>query len=69
MEIVLWLVAVGVAAVDLRRRRSEHPPTRDRPARMVRAHGAGVGAGPAAPAASGGLGAEDLKGEEVWIDV
>jgi GT2 family glycosyltransferase len=67
--IVLWAVAIGVAAIDLRRRRSEHPPRETvRPEWFA----------PMAPASRrsgwrradrGGFGAEDLKGDEVWIDV
>jgi GT2 family glycosyltransferase len=69
VSVALWVVAIAVAAVDLRRRRSEHPPSETvRPEWFA----------PMAPASSrggwrrpdlGGLGAEDLKGDEVWIDV
>jgi hypothetical protein len=69
VAVVLWVVAVAVAAIDLRRRRAEYPPTE-----TVRREWFA----PMAPAASrpgwrrgsaGGLGAEDLKGDEVWVDV
>jgi hypothetical protein len=69
VAVVLWLVAIVVAAVDLRRRRAEHPPSETvRPEWFA----------PMAPASRrggwrrpdlGGLGADDLKGDEVWIDV
>ena len=69
VEIALWVLAVTVASIDLRRRRSEHPPTETvRPEWFV----------PMAPAAErvrwrrggqGAIGADDLKGDEVWIDV
>jgi hypothetical protein len=70
VQIFLWLAAVGVAAVDLRRRRAEHPPTETVHPEWF---------APMAPASSrpgwrrggsaGGLGSDDLKGDEVWVDV
>jgi GT2 family glycosyltransferase len=69
LAVALWVVAIAVAAIDLRRRRSEHPP-----AETVRPEWFA----PMAPASRrggwhkpdlGGIGAEDLKGDEVWIDV
>ena len=35
--IILWLAAISVVAIDLRRRRRQHPRARDRPPRVVRA--------------------------------
>ncbi len=69
LEILLWGVALAVAAIDLRRRRTEHPPTE-----FVRpewfAPLAPVGArGGRRRGGSGGLGADDLQGDEMWIDV
>jgi hypothetical protein len=69
VQIFLWAAAIAVAAVDLRRRRAEHPPTETVHPEWF---------APMAPAASrsgwrrgssGGLGADDLKGDEVWVDV
>jgi hypothetical protein len=67
--LALWLVAITIAAIDLRRRRTEYPPSETvRPEWFA----------PLAPAsgrsgwrrgASGGLGADDLRGDEVWVDV
>jgi hypothetical protein len=69
IQIVLWIAAIAVAAIDLRRRRAEHPPTETVHPEWF---------APMAPASSrsgwrrgaaGGLGADDLKGDEVWVDV
>jgi GT2 family glycosyltransferase len=69
VQIVLWVAAIGIAAIDLRRRRAEHPPTETVHPEWF---------APMAPASSrpgwrrgsaGGLGADDLKGDEVWVDV
>jgi hypothetical protein len=69
VQIGLWLAAIAVAAIDLRRRRAEHPPTETVHPEWF---------APMAPASSrpgwrrglsGGLGADDLKGDEVWVDV
>jgi GT2 family glycosyltransferase len=67
--LALWLVAIAIAAIDLRRRRAQYPPTETvRPEWFA----------PMAPAGSrsgwrrgvpGALGADDLKGDEVWVDV
>jgi GT2 family glycosyltransferase len=67
--IVLWLVALALVAIDLRRRRNEHPPRETvRPEWFVPLRSAG--AGPRRRRSlQGGLGAEDLEGEELWIDV
>jgi hypothetical protein len=69
VEVLLWIGAIVVAAIDLRRRRAEHPPSETvRPEWFT----------PMSPAARrpgrrrgapGSLGAEDLQGDEVWIDV
>ena len=66
--IVLWLVAVVVVAVDVRRRRAEHPPIETvRPEWFAPA-------GPGGPrpgrfrSGERSLGADDLQAEEVWID-
>jgi GT2 family glycosyltransferase len=69
VELLLWGAALAIAAVDLRRRRMEHPPTEFvRPewfapmapvaARSGRRRGSSIG-----------LGADDLQGDEMWIDV
>jgi GT2 family glycosyltransferase len=67
--VFLWLVAIAIAAIDLRRRRAQHPPTETvRPewfAPMASARSR-PGWRRGAP---GGLGADDLKGDEVWVDV
>jgi hypothetical protein len=69
VQILLWLAAITVAALDLRRRRTEHPPTETVHPEWF---------APMAPASTrpgwgrgsaGGLGADDLKGDEVWVDV
>ena len=69
IQIVLWIACISVAGIDLRRRRAEHPPSETVHPEWF---------APMAPASSragwrrslpGGLGAEDLKGDEVWIDV
>jgi hypothetical protein len=68
LAVALWAAAILVAAVDLRRRRSEHPPSETVQPEWF---------APMAPASRrgwhrpdlGGLGAEDIKGDEVWIDV
>jgi GT2 family glycosyltransferase len=69
-EIVLWLVVLGFVVLDIRKRRSEEiDPEVVRPEWFV----------PVSPAAdrrnwrsrpsSQSLGAEDMKGDEVWVDV
>jgi hypothetical protein len=69
-EIVLWLVVLGLVVLDVRKRRSEEiDPEVVRPEWFV----------PVSPAAdrrnwrsrpsSQSLGAEDMKGDEVWVDV
>jgi hypothetical protein len=69
VQIGLWLAAIAVAAIDLRRRRAEHPPTETVQPEWF---------APLAPASSrpgwrrgspGALGADDLAGDEVWVDV
>ncbi len=69
LEVFLWAAAIVVASLDLRRRRREHPSSE-----TVR----GEWFVPMEPVAAragwrrnggGGLGADDLKGDEVWIDV
>jgi GT2 family glycosyltransferase len=69
IQIVLWAAAIAIAAVDLRRRRAESPPTETvRPEWFAPTSpvvtGSGWRRGSSAP-----LGADDLKGDEVWIDV
>jgi hypothetical protein len=69
VQIFLWVAAIAVAAIDLRRRRAEHPPTetvhRDWFAPMAPASSRpGWRRG-----SSGGLGADDLKDDEMWADV
>jgi hypothetical protein len=68
-EIFLWLAAIAVAGLDLRRRRLEHPPTETVHPEWF-APMAPAGSRPRwRPTATGALGAEDLKGDEVWVDV
>jgi hypothetical protein len=72
--LVLWLVAISLVAVDVRRRRAEHPPRETvRPEWFVPLRSDQTGRGGAGQgrrrAIQGGLGAEDLEGEEMWIDV
>jgi hypothetical protein len=70
VQIFLWLAAVVVAAVDLRRRRAEHPPTETvRPEWFAPMAPASSRPGWRRGGSSGGLGADDLKGDEVWADV
>ena len=70
VQIFLWLAAVVVAAVDLRRRRAEHPPSETvRPEWFAPTAPASSRAGWRRGGASGGLGSDDLKGDEVWVDV
>jgi hypothetical protein len=69
VEVVLWLAAIAVASIDLRRRRAEDPPTETvRPEWFVPLSAA-ADRSSWRRSAAGGLGAEDLKGDEVWIDV
>jgi len=68
VEVLLWAVAVAVAALDLRRRRNRSPsPEQVKPewfSPMTPGTGSGTWRRPAR-----GLGAADMEGEEVWIDV
>ena len=67
---LLWLAAIVVAAVDLRRRRAEHPPSETvHPEWFAPTAPASSRAGWRRGGASGGLGSDDLKGDEVWVDV
>jgi hypothetical protein len=72
--LVLWLVAISLVAVDVRRRRAEQPPRETVrpewfvPLRTDQAARGGAGLARRRPI-QGGLGAEDLEGEEMWIDV
>jgi hypothetical protein len=69
-EIVLWAIVLAFVALDIRKRRNEEiDPEVVRPEWFV----------PVSPAAdrrnwrsrqsSQSLGAEDMKGDEVWVDV
>jgi GT2 family glycosyltransferase len=68
VEVLLWVAAIVVAAIDLRRRRTEHPPSETvrpewfTPMSPVVARSGWRRGGPHP------LGAEDLEGDEVWID-
>jgi GT2 family glycosyltransferase len=69
VEIVLWLAALAVAALDLRRRRSEHPPTETVQAEWFVPMAPARDRGRWQPGGAGSLGADDMTGDEVWIDV
>jgi hypothetical protein len=68
VEILLWVAAIVFAAIDLRRRRNEYPPVETvrpewfAPASPARPRTGRIRSG------ERGLGADDLQGEEVWID-
>ncbi|MGH9115812.1 MAG: hypothetical protein ACRDWW_08285, partial [Acidimicrobiales bacterium] len=68
LEILLWLVAVGYGLLELRRRRAQqHSPEVVRPEWFAPTES---GASRRRPRRDhGALGAEDLEGDEVWIDV
>jgi hypothetical protein len=69
LGILLWLVAISLVVIDVRRRRIEHPPRETvRPEWFVTPRSAGAAPGRRRHL-QGGLGAEDLEGEELWIDV
>jgi hypothetical protein len=69
VEVVLWAVAIAVAAIDLRRRRAQHPPTETVRPEWFTPMSPAVARGGWRRGTHGGLGAEDLEGDEVWIDV
>jgi GT2 family glycosyltransferase len=68
IEIFLWVAAIFIAAMDLRRRRNEYPPVETvrpewfAPASSIRPRTGRTRSG------KRGLGADDLQGEELWID-
>jgi GT2 family glycosyltransferase len=68
-EVVLWLAAIGVAAIDLRRRRASHPPIETVRPEWFAATVPAVARSNWRRGAPAALGAEDLQGDEVWIDV
>jgi GT2 family glycosyltransferase len=68
VEIVLWVAAIGLVAVDVRRRRSEHPPSETVQAEWFIPMAAASARGTWQPS-GGALGPEDITGDEVWIDV
>ncbi len=69
VEIALWVAAIAVAAIDLRRRRAQHPPTETVRPEWFAPMSPAIARGGWRRGTHGGLGAEDLEGEEVWIDV
>ncbi|MGH9055741.1 MAG: hypothetical protein ACRDYY_07760, partial [Acidimicrobiales bacterium] len=68
VEILLWLVAIGYGLLELRRRRSQQPSPEVVRAEWFAPTGSGS-PGRRRRSDHGALGAEDLEGDEVWIDV
>jgi hypothetical protein len=69
LEIILWLGVIAFAAIDVRRRRAEHPPVETVQAEWFAPMAPAAGRTRWQPGGTGALGADDITGDEVWIDV